>query len=1054
MRKIVCTLTAVGCLVGLMAIEGAAQEPGDIVPGRYVVMFRAEVANPAAAAQQLSRLHGFGLRHIYRFALRGMVIDVPAGKELGVLSGLRHDPRVLAVGHDRYVGLFAQTVSKDADRINAEPGIAPNTGAGIQVAVIDTGIDLVHADLAGNVNAALSVSCIGGAGCSPGGQDDNGHGTAVSGIIGAANNTLDLVGVAPQVELIAVKVLDAAGSGTFGDVTAGVDYITGLNQGGNPIEVANMSLGAFCPDCTEDSTDPVFVAFHAAIQNLVNSGTTLVVAAGNSSGDSASAVPAAYDEVITVSAMSESDGLPGGQGPDQCLFWFFDCLDPIGDDEFALTAIIGFSNFGADVDVVAPGVGVPILQLGGGIVLCNEINLTSCSGTSFSSPHVAGVAAIFVKDQLDKNGVPPLPSTVREALIQTGECYEFGTSAGGLFHGTTGCPQVWPNDPDGIAEPLVRADNVVNYASSGAVDRGVTSISLMSAPATTDGVEVISVGVENRSSQEDTITVTLTDDADVTYNPSQIVVVAAMGLVTVDFDWTPNAAGDHPLTATVTGGGTDSNPDNDQKQLMVAVVVPTRDVAVTSVTAPALAAAGDVVSEISVVVTNEGTFDEEVSVSLQPSPAAAAGTSTSSQPAILAPGESANFTFSWDTTGTSAQDYTLTATASIGSATGFAPGTDNDSADNTGSDIVSILMPKHDAAVTAIISADSVLQGTALGFFVDVANSGTFSEDVEVELIDTPPNGGTAGTWSGVPNPQTISLDGITTEGGTSTAQVLFIWETAGASGGPHTLTARVTLVQDDDASNDTMEKTVTVESEETNLVIVSVTPPATVIEGDQVQVPVVVENQSLGGTPTLSGFVQLDNFTSDPDGITPVTQPFSLAPGESVTLAFTWDTSTAVAGDNTLSAIFNPVAPDTNLAGNSKQAISKVLLAAPTNLTATTSGGGGGNGNGNGNGKGGGPKKAAPSDPPAILLAWVDNSNNETSYLIDRCEVITSGKGRDKTTTCVWVNSYGSAAADSTSYSDTGVTSGTKYRYRVKAANGDPALDSGYSNEIEVKAP
>ncbi|MGH3863238.1 S8 family serine peptidase, partial [Actinokineospora sp.] len=445
-----------------------AGKPGEIAPGRFFVRFRDSVQAPGAVAAELSQRHGFQVGHVYQYTLKGMAIRVTPQAERGVLTALSRDPRVESVGHDRYIGLFAQTVPKGVNRINAEPGAGANNGNSIRVAIFDTGLDFNHFDLAANINFDLSADCefFPGFGlCFTGGgfgQDDHWHGTFVGGVVAALNDGTDVIGVAPVAQLIAVKVLDYTGSGFFTDITAGVDYVRSLNA--NPstrVHVANMSLGARCSVCTDNSSDPTVRAFHDAVRALVNSGTTLVVSAGNDGADAFDTVPASFDEVVTVSAMADSDGQPGGLGPAQQLSGG----PPMPDDSFAW-----FSNFGPDVDVTGPGV----LELSlNGSWLGSTTRVSS--GTSFSSPHAAGVAAMFYRHRIDSGQGLPTPGLVRQALIETGECHE---GAGGVFHGTTGCAEAWPGDPDGLNEPLVRADNIDNFGVPPVVnDVAVTSVS-------------------------------------------------------------------------------------------------------------------------------------------------------------------------------------------------------------------------------------------------------------------------------------------------------------------------------------------------------------------------------------------------------------------------------------------------------------------------------------------------------------------------------------------------------------------------------------------------
>lgn len=319
-------------------------------------------------------------KNAYKSALRGFSANL-TGEDL---ARLRQDPRVKFISEDREVQITAnqfpainrspsfsayppkQKKPTGISRINA-PHIT-NKGASIGVAVIDTGIDLDHPDLKENIVA--NTSCILTA---PTGDDDHGHGSHVAGTIAAPDNKIGVLGVAPKAKLIAVKVLNSGGSGQWSEVICGVDWVTAHAAEYN-IKVANMSLGGWGSsdnNCGNTNND----ALHQALCNSAAAGVTYVVAAGNSGSNASGFVPAAYDDtLITVSALADSDGIPGGQGPDTSR-------GP--DDTFAT-----FSNYGQAVDIGAPGVDI-FSTFKNGL-------FHTYSGTSMASPHVAGSAAAYL----------------------------------------------------------------------------------------------------------------------------------------------------------------------------------------------------------------------------------------------------------------------------------------------------------------------------------------------------------------------------------------------------------------------------------------------------------------------------------------------------------------------------------------------------------------------------------------------------------------------------------------------------------------------------------
>jgi len=333
--------------------------------GDYIVVLKDSVASPQQVAIEMSGKHGLEVSESYSHALKGFSAKVPANK----LAAIKSDARVKFVSEDREISADAQTLPTGINRTDAELNLT-NKGTGIGVAIIDTGIDLSHPDLAAHV--------ISGKNCVRGGKksanDDNGHGSHVAGTIGAIDNTIGVVGEAPAVTLVAVKVLDARGSGTWSSVICGIDWVT-ANAAAYNIKVANMSLGgggSSDNNCGNTNSD----ALHQAICRSTAAGVAYVVAAGNESDNASNHVPAAYDDtVITVSALADSDGLPGGLGA---------ATSYGADDTFA-----SFSNFGPVVDIAAPGVSIYSTYKSGGYA--------TLSGTSMATPHVAGGAALYIK---------------------------------------------------------------------------------------------------------------------------------------------------------------------------------------------------------------------------------------------------------------------------------------------------------------------------------------------------------------------------------------------------------------------------------------------------------------------------------------------------------------------------------------------------------------------------------------------------------------------------------------------------------------------------------
>ncbi|MEJ8801383.1 S8 family peptidase [Pontibacter sp. H249] len=335
----------------------AVSENGAIIPGQYIVVFNQDEtlrSDPDATYEQRievvrkrgrSILEANGVQDVKIEQAFGKTISgVAARLSEGEVAKLRQDSRVAYIEPDRVVMLAKPSKGGGGSTAQETPwGITrvggATSGAGKTAWVIDSGVDLDHPDL--NVDAGRSFTAFtSGRDNTP--DDNNGHGTHVAGTIGALDNSTGVVGVAHGATIVAVKVLDARGSGAYSGVIAGVDYV-GAN--GKVGDVANMSLGG-----------PVSQALDDAVKAAANKGIKFALAAGNESTDANNSSPARVNgaNIYTVSAIDVND-------------------------RFA-----SFSNYGnPPVDYAAPGVSIKSTWKGGAY--------NTISGTSMASPHVAGL---------------------------------------------------------------------------------------------------------------------------------------------------------------------------------------------------------------------------------------------------------------------------------------------------------------------------------------------------------------------------------------------------------------------------------------------------------------------------------------------------------------------------------------------------------------------------------------------------------------------------------------------------------------------------------------
>jgi hypothetical protein len=356
------------------------------IPNQYIVTFAPTVTNPQALAAQLAQTVPANVLHVYTTAIKGCSVRI----QPGTLAALQAIPGVLRVEQDQQAYACQAIVPTGVSRIRAVvaprsppfplyfPGMAPVTRQYAQIpignlplpptpgsqvvpamkaiAVIDSGIDSTHPDL--NVVFSMGFGL-------PNGEDQNGHGTHVSGTAGARGLSGQVVGVFPGVPLWSLRVLDATGAGSSAQIIAALDF---LAANANQVSVGNMSLGGPFSQAVNDATDA-----------CVNAGVVMCVAAGNAAVNASGLSPASAPLAICVAAMCDTDGRPGGLGPAGSAG------DP--DDTFA-----SFSNFSGPVAVVAPGEDIlstwPLsIPPGGSNVL---------SGTSMATPHVSGLAALIL----------------------------------------------------------------------------------------------------------------------------------------------------------------------------------------------------------------------------------------------------------------------------------------------------------------------------------------------------------------------------------------------------------------------------------------------------------------------------------------------------------------------------------------------------------------------------------------------------------------------------------------------------------------------------------
>jgi subtilisin family serine protease len=368
------------------AVLGAAA--ADAIPGSYIVVLKpgsTEAGQVTSASQQLTKRYGGRVKNNYQATVRGFQATMSATEA----ARLAANPAVQFVEQDAQVRLSGTQTGATwgLDRTDQRSLPLSNTykygtAGNVTAYVLDTGIRLSQSEFGGRARYGYDFI---DKTANPANHDCNGHGTHVAGTIGGRT-----YGVAKDVKLVAVRVLDCRGTGSYSAIIAGIDWVT---KNAVKPAVANMSLGG-----------SVSAALNAAVTRSIAAGVTYAVAAGNDNTDACNQSPAAAPDAITVGATSNND------------------------------ARASFSNYGRCVDVFAPGQQITSASYQ------SDTATAVMSGTSMASPHVAGAAALVL-------GANPklTPKQVRDALVNNATADKVISAGSGspnklLYTGFLGTP--------------------------------------------------------------------------------------------------------------------------------------------------------------------------------------------------------------------------------------------------------------------------------------------------------------------------------------------------------------------------------------------------------------------------------------------------------------------------------------------------------------------------------------------------------------------------------------------------------------------------------------
>ncbi|MDQ3634908.1 MAG: S8 family serine peptidase [Acidobacteriota bacterium] len=353
------------------------------IPNQYIVVFEDWAAgelgsrsNAPAVVEEFRIVYGGKINRVFQHAVNGYSAELNETQ----VEALSRDPRVKYIEEDgmMYANATQTNATWGLDRIDQRDLPLNGTytynadGTGVRAYIIDTGIRASHNEFGSRVTGGYTAINDG-----RGTDDCNGHGTHVAGTTGGS-----VYGVAKNVTLVPVRVLDCRGSGTTSGVIAGVDWVTANNNGA--AAVANMSLGGGASSTLD-----------TAVSNSINAGITYAVAAGNDNLNACNYSPARVASAITVGATTNTD------------------------------ARASYSNFGSCLDVFAPGSSITSAWHTG------DTATNTISGTSMASPHVAGVAALIL--QGNPTASPSSVTTTITSNATTNKVTSAGTGSPNLL---------------------------------------------------------------------------------------------------------------------------------------------------------------------------------------------------------------------------------------------------------------------------------------------------------------------------------------------------------------------------------------------------------------------------------------------------------------------------------------------------------------------------------------------------------------------------------------------------------------------------------------------